>query len=105
VTLSCEIQAANLGWPVDMIEVLYELLYDTVLPGASQLRSTTRPGAESGTERLCETAGKVLSPGTDEYERPVAFGLFVTLSIGKIGNSMRGFDAGHSTRYGERSVL
>jgi hypothetical protein len=88
-----------------MIDVVYELLYDTFLPGSSHLRSMTRPGALSGVVRLCVIAGVVASPGTVLFTSAVAFGLFRMLSVGKIGNSMRGFSAGHSTRYGERSVL
>lgn len=50
VTLSCEIQAAYWGTVVLIkppIEVLYVELYETVCPGWSQAKVTTRPGLVS----------------------------------------------------------
>lgn len=55
---------------------MYESLYPVIFPGSSQIRSTWRPGKESGSLRFCVIAGSVEFSGDVEFVGGIAEGLF-----------------------------
>ena len=65
----------TLGSPA-VVLVVKLLLYPTCFPGVSQVKKTSRPGYESGSDRLCVIAGVVWFPITVVLKYAVALGLF-----------------------------
>ena len=79
-----------------MVDVTYELLGPTALPGASQLKNTSRPGKDSGMLRFCVMAGLQSSPTMVVLRQLSLWGTVVWL---------RGFDPVVASPYPELLAL